>query len=107
LFFRLSFFPEVLLILQANNDIDDDDGKNHTIGGFRRLSLKKSRHGVPLSSYGIFGKPAEAPKHWSNPQMEKLGSSVCEHNPLTKVKTGIFFEYTVFFFAYFSRKNIR
>jgi len=21
---------------------------------------------------------------WSNPQMEKLGSSVCEHNPLTK-----------------------
>jgi len=50
----------------------------------RRLHLK-GRGGAPVSAYLIFGKMApEAPRTWANPFMEKLGASVCEHNPMTK-----------------------
>jgi len=63
---------------------NDTDTNNNAIGGFRQLSLKQQREGVPLSSYLLFGKAPEAPRQWANPQMEKLGSSVCEHNPMTK-----------------------
>jgi len=75
-----------IIRIRANNDTDDSDntGVNNTVGAYRRLTLKPARQGTPLSSYLIFGKTPDAPKLWSNPQMEKLGSSVCEHNPLTK-----------------------
>jgi hypothetical protein len=72
-------------ILRASNSTDvddkDDSDKNSTV--FRRLQLK-GNVGTPISGYLLFGKAPEAPKSWANPQMEKLGSSVCEHNPLTK-----------------------
>jgi len=69
-------------ILKAANRTDDDkDDKNGTV--FRRLELFGNL-GTPTSGYLLFGKAPDAPKYWSNPQMEKLGSSVCEHNPMTK-----------------------
>jgi len=50
----------------------------------RQLRLKNGLENSPLSSYLLFGKAPEAPKQWSHPFLEKLASSVCEKNPLTK-----------------------
>jgi len=63
--------------------MDDSASSDDNTTGFRGLQLKYGR-GTPISSYLIFGKTPEAPRSWANPAMEKLGSSVCEHNPMTK-----------------------
>jgi hypothetical protein len=78
---RKSAYAFVLRASNSTDDDKDDDDKNSTV--FRRLKLK-GNVGTPISGYLLFGKAPEAPRNWANPQMEKLGASVCEHNPMTK-----------------------